>query len=109
MSGTRHRRRRTLYRVPVAFTCALLGLSASWFYTWRARQPTRTRRRRARLDTAAAAARGLHRSPRLYLDLREAGWVGDITGIPTAARKLYPATVIDPYSRRLLGGDLKAP
>ncbi|MCA0179283.1 MAG: IS3 family transposase [Actinobacteria bacterium] len=30
-------------------------------------------------------------------------WVGDITEIPTGAGKLYLATVIDLYSRRLLG------
>jgi putative transposase len=30
-------------------------------------------------------------------------WVGDLTQIPTAAGKLYLATVIDLYSRRLLG------
>src|SRR5215218_4028587 len=30
-------------------------------------------------------------------------WVGDMTEIPTAGGKLYPATVIDLYSRRLLG------
>ena len=30
-------------------------------------------------------------------------WVGDITEIPTAAGKVYLATVIDLYSRRLLG------
>jgi transposase InsO family protein len=30
-------------------------------------------------------------------------WVGDITEIPTASGKLYLATVIDLYSRRLLG------
>ena len=152
---------RTLYRVPVAFTCVLLGLSVSWFYKWREHQPTKTEKRRAKVDAAVAAAfraaRGLHGSPRLYLDLREAGWVisektvadsmrrqglvariikrrngltrqdktkapfpdlvrrdftasapntrwvGDITEIPTAAGKLYLATVIDLYSRRLLG------
>jgi transposase InsO family protein len=102
-------------------------------------------------------ARGLHGSPRLHADLREAGWqvsektvadsmhrqalvarrikrrngltkqdkaapkfpdllrrdftadrpnvkwVGDMTEIPTPAGKLYLATVIDLYSRRLLG------
>lgn len=152
---------RTLYRVPVAFTCALLGLSVSWFYKWRNRQPTKTQLRRAKVDAAVAAQftahRGLHGSPRLFVDLREAGWtvsektvansmrrqglvariikrrngltrqdktapkfpdlvrrdftatapntkwVGDITEIPTAAGKLYLATVIDLYSRRLLG------
>jgi putative transposase len=30
-------------------------------------------------------------------------WVGDITEVPTAAGKLYLATVIDLFSRRLLG------
>ena len=69
---------RTLYRVPVAFTCVLLGLSVSWFYKWREHQPTRTEVRRGKVDAAVAAAfrtaRGLHGSPRLYLDLREAGW-----------------------------------
>ncbi len=30
-------------------------------------------------------------------------WVGDITEVPTASGKLYLATVIDLYSRRLLG------
>jgi hypothetical protein len=69
---------RTLYRVPVAFTCALLGVSVSWFYKWRDRAPTKTEKRRARLDAAVAraftAARGLHGSPRLLNDLREKGW-----------------------------------
>lgn len=36
-------------------------------------------------------------------DRRNARWVGDMTEIPTAAGKLYLATVIDLYSRRLLG------
>jgi len=68
---------RTLYRVPVAFTCALLGISVSWFYTWRDRRPTRTQERRVKVDAAVAftTARGLHGSPRLYLDLRDAGWI----------------------------------
>lgn len=152
---------RTLHRVPVAVTCLILGMSVSWFYKWVGRQPTRTQQRRAKLDVAVAAAfaaaRGLHGSPRLFLDLRDKGWVvsektvadsmrrqglvariikrrsgltradktktpfpdllrrdftahtpntrwvGDITQIPTAAGKLYLATVIDLYSRRLLG------
>ena len=36
-------------------------------------------------------------------DRTNARWVGDMTEIPTAAGKLYLATVIDLYSRRLLG------
>jgi putative transposase len=152
---------RTNYRVPHALTCALLGVSTSWFYKWIDRTPTPSERRRGELDAAVGAAfktaRGLHGSPRLHADLREAGWlvsektvansmrrqglvarkirrrngltrqdktapkfpdllnrdftaatpnakwVGDMTEIPTAAGKLYLATVIDLYSRRLLG------
>ena len=152
---------RTFYRVPHATTCALLGVSASWLYKWLDRTPTASEQRRAEVDVAVAAAfgkaRGLHGSPRLVADLREAGWtvsektvadsmrrqgliarrirrrggltrqdttapkfpdllkrdftasapnskwVGDMTEIPTAAGKLYLATVIDLYSRRLLG------
>jgi len=152
---------RTNYRVPHTVTCALLGVSPSWFYKWLDRTPTPTEQRRAELDAAVAeaftTARGLHGSPRLHADLREAGWavaektvadsmrrqglvarrvrrrngltrqdktapkfpdllkrdftaqqpnsrwVGDMTEIPTAAGKLYLATVIDLYSRRLLG------
>lgn len=158
---------RTKYRVPHTFTCALLGISVSWFYKWiaRAGDPdgvhTDSDRRRAQLDEAVVAAfvkaKGLHGSPRLVADLRDLGWtvsektvaesmrrqglvarkirrrggctrqdktapkfpdllkrnftatapdtkwVGDMTEIPTESGKLYLATVIDLYSRRLLG------
>ncbi|MEU7819162.1 IS3 family transposase [Pseudonocardia sp. NPDC049154] len=158
---------RTFHRVPHTLCCALLGVSISWLYKWLDRAnsadggATATQRRRAELDAAVAAAfadaRGVHGSPRLHADLREAGWrvsektvadsmrrqglvarrirrrngltrqdktapkfpdllrrdftaaepnrrwVGDMTEIPTAAGKLYLATVIDLYSRRLLG------
>ena len=158
---------RTNYRVPHSLTCALLGISVSWFYKWLARAGdpdglhTDTDRRRAALDDAVRAAfakaKGVHGSPRLVSDLRDLGWtvsentvaesmrrqglvarrirrrggltrqdktapkfpdllkrgftaaapntkwVGDMTEIPTACGKLYLATVIDLYSRRLLG------
>jgi len=160
---------RTFYRVPHTVTCLSLGVSLSWFYKWLGRtagQPDTPRQeRRWRLDAAVGAAfkvaRGLHGSPRLHADLREAGWrvsektvadsmrrqgliarrirrrngltrqdktapkfpdllkrdftaeapntkwVGDMTEIPTGpdgrGTKLYLATVIDLYSRRLLG------
>ncbi|MGH3504777.1 MAG: IS3 family transposase [Nocardioidaceae bacterium] len=162
---------RTFYRVPHTVVCALLGVSLGWFYKWagRARSAgphTATEQRRAEVDAAVAdtftAARGVHGSPRLHDDLREAGWqvsektvadsmrrqglvarrirrrggltrqdktaakfpdllkrdftaaepnsrwVGDMTEIPTGVagkggQKLYLATVIDLYSRRLLG------
>ena len=158
---------RTKYRVPHTITCALLGISVSWFYKWitRAGDPdgvhTDTDRRRAQLDaavkTAFITAKGLHGSPRLVADLRDDGWtvsentvadsmrrqglvarkirrrggltrqdrsaskfpdlvkrdftasapnckwVGDMTEIPTVSGKLFLATVIDLFSRRLLG------
>ena len=78
---------RTLYRVPVAVCCAILGLSISWYYKWngRANSPgaafglhTPTDRRRDTIDravkTAFGKARGLHGSPRLHADLRDDGW-----------------------------------
>ena len=161
---------RTNYRVPHTVVCALLGVSLAWFYKWlgRAQGPaaasglhTDRDRRRDTIDRAVAVAfgkaKGLHGSPRLVHDLRDAGWtvsektvadsmrrqglvarrikrrngltrqdktapkfpdllrrdftaeranarwVGDMTEIPTAAGKLYLASVIDLYSRRLLG------
>jgi len=151
---------RTSYRVPHTLTCVLLGVSLSWFYKWRDRPPTPRQQRRAEVDAAVKAmfadAKQLHGSPRLYADLRDAGWMitektvadsmrrqglvarkvkrrkgltkqdktaptfpdlvnrdftaagpnlkwcGDITEIPTANGKLYLATVIELYSRRLL-------
>jgi len=82
---------RTLYRVPVAFTCLVLGLSVSWFYKWRAKAPTRTQRRRAKLDAAVAAEfkahRGLHGSPRLHVDLREKGWTVSEKSVADSMRR----------------------
>ncbi len=157
---------KTFWQVPVAVCCALVGVSVSWFYKWWPRAqaggpPTKRAQRRAEVDaavkTAFEAAGGLHGSPRLVHDLRDAGWeisektvagsmrhqqlvarrirrrngltrqdktapkfpdllkrdftaptpncrwVGDMTEIPTDHGKLYLATVIDLYSRRLLG------
>lgn len=156
---------RTRYRLPHAVCCRLLGRSQAWFYKWSARdrtgEGTVSERRRGELDAAVRAAfdaaRGLHGSPRLHADLREAGWkvsektvaasmrrqglvarrvkrrrgltrpektkkpfpdlvrrdfnacapnrrwVGDMTEIPVGEHgKLYLASVIDLYSRRLL-------
>src|SRR4051794_31905126 len=70
---------RTFYRVPHTLTCALLGVSLSWFYKWLERPPTPSEQRRGEVDAAVAEAfkkaRGLHGSPRLHADLRDAGWV----------------------------------
>ena len=74
---------KTFWRVPVAVCCALLGVSVSWFYKWWPRAQvggpsTKRARRRAEVDAAVKtgfdAARGLHGSPRLTADLRDAGW-----------------------------------
>jgi transposase InsO family protein len=165
---------RTMYLVPHAVVCALLGVSVSWFYKWLGRSQgpgagnglhTTRDRRRDTIDRAVAVAfkkaRGLHGSPRLHADLVDDGWqvsektvadsmrrqglvarrirrrngltrqdktapkfpdlikrdftadrpnarwVGDMTEVPTGpdgrGPKLYLATVIDLYSRRLLG------
>ena len=152
---------RTLYLVPYAFCCRLLGVSESWLYKWLDRGPTGRQNRRAQVDAAVKkafdASKGAHGSPRVHADLLDEGWkvskktiadsmrrqglvariikrrrgltrqdktapkfpdllerdftacmpntrwVGDITEIPTASGKLYLATVIDLYSRRLLG------
>ena len=152
---------RIFYRVPHAFTCVLLGVSASWFYKWVDREPTDRQRRRGEVDAAVKAAfdasGGVHGSPRVHADLLDEGWkvnektvadsmrcqglvariikhrrgltkqdkkaakfpdllnrdftacmpnqrwVGDITEIPTLEGKLYLATVLDLFSRRLVG------
>ena len=74
----------TFYRVPHTVTCLLLGVSLAWFYKWaqRAQQlgpHPPSEERRGDLDVAVGKAftdaRGLHGSPRLHADLREAGWV----------------------------------
>jgi putative transposase len=41
--------------------------------------------------------------PDFAADRHNSRWVGDMTEIPTAAGKVYLATVMDLYSRRLLG------
>jgi putative transposase len=72
---------RTSHRVPHTVACRALGVSGSWFYKWHRRQhqPAPGQQRRAELDAAVAeaftAARGLHGSPRILIDLRAAGWV----------------------------------
>ena len=151
---------RTYYRVPVAVCCAILGLSAGWFYKWIKNPVTAQVARRRDPDAGVLAmfeASGrTYGSPRIHRDLLEAGWTvgentvadsmrrqglfgrkpkrskgltrqdraaakfpdllnrdfsapapnlkwcGDITEIPTGQGKLYLATVIDLYSRRLL-------
>jgi putative transposase len=164
---------RTEHQVPHAFTCRVLGVSASWFYKWLNRPPTARQARRAELDAAVKqvfeGSKGTYGSPRVHAELIAAApatggpdapparvwkvsvntvadsmrrqgllgrkpkrrkgltrqdrtapkfpdlvkrdftapapnrrWVGDMTEIPTDEGKLYLATVLDLYSRRLL-------
>jgi len=151
---------RTLYRVPYAVCCVILGVSVSWLYKWLKNEPRPQQRRRAELDaevlTMFTASHRSYGSPRIYADLRQAGWTvgvntvadsmrrqglqgrkpkhsrgltrqdrkapkfadllkrdftasaankkwcGDITEIPTDEGKLYLATVLDLFSRKLL-------
>jgi putative transposase len=41
---------RTMHRVPHTVTCAILGISISWFHKWIHRGSTNRQRRRAALD-----------------------------------------------------------
>ncbi len=151
---------RTFYRVPYAVCCAILGVSVSWLYKWVDRPATARQRRRAALDAEVLkmfkASKRTYGSPRIHVDLLEAGWTvsvntvadsmrrqglqgrkprhskgltkqdrkapkfpdllerdftapapnlkwcGDITEIPTDEGKLYLATVLDLFSRKLL-------
>jgi putative transposase len=151
---------RTKHRVPRTLSCAILGVSVSWFYKWVGREPTPTQVRRRELDAAVKAAfeasKRTYGSPRIHADLVEAGWTvsvntvadsmrrqglqgrkpkrrkgltrqdktapkfpdrlrrdftasapnvkwcGDMTEIPTDEGKLYLATVLDLFSRKLL-------
>jgi putative transposase len=151
---------RAEHNIPVRIACRALGVSESWYFKWRDRPPTLRVSRRAELTAAVGAAfeasGGTYGSPRITLDLREAGWavsentvakimaeqgwvarvvrqrksltrqgkqpsaadllcrdftasapdtvwVGDVTMIRTGEGPLYLATVLDLFSRRLLG------
>lgn len=69
---------RTEHGVPHAVSCRALGVSESWFYKWHRRPPTPRQQRRAVLVAAISdafeASGGTYGSPRVLVDLREAGW-----------------------------------
>ncbi len=95
---------RTSHHVPHAVACRALGVSESWFYKWthRSHQPSPSERRRAELDAAVAKAfddaRGLHGSPRILVDLREAGWT--VSEKTVAASMARQGLVARPRKRR---------
>src|SRR3954451_6107889 len=79
---------RTDHRVPHATCCRWLGVSESWFYKWHHRLPTARQRRRAELDAAVKASfddsggtPGTYGSPRVFEDLREAGWTVSVNTV----------------------------
>lgn len=152
---------RTEHQVPHALSCRALGVSQSWFYKWRDRQPTARQQRRAELAEKIReifdASGGTYGSPRVTLELWAARWqvgentvaavmaglglagrkppkrprnltrqgkrpaapdrvcrcfsavapdvlwCGDLTEVDTDEGKLYLATTLDLFSRRLLG------
>ena len=67
---------RTTHRVPHTLTCAILGISISWFHKWLGRGPTERVARRAALDakvrTLFEASKRTYGSPRIHADLLEA-------------------------------------
>lgn len=72
---------RTDHVVPHALSCRALDVPESSFYKWRDRPPTPRQRRRADLDAAVKASfddsggtPGTYGSPRVWVDLVEAGW-----------------------------------
>ncbi|GAA0637485.1 hypothetical protein GCM10009547_47360 [Sporichthya brevicatena] len=88
---------RTLHRVPHAVCCAILGVSVSWFYKWLARvgnpAPTVRAQRRALLDAEVRrcfeASGGIYGSPRIHLDLIEAGWQVSVNTVADSMRRQH--------------------
>ena len=82
---------RTMHRVPHAVTCAILGVSVSWFYKWVHREPTPTEVRRSELDAAVKAAfeasKRTYGSPRIHADLVEAGWTVSVNTVADSMRR----------------------
>ena len=83
---------RTDHGIPHAVACRALGVSESWFYKWRNRPPTARQLRRDALDAAVKeffdASRGSYGSPRVFADLRDAGWkVSEKTVAASMARQ----------------------
>lgn len=151
---------RTKHSIPHTVSCRALGVSESWFYKWRDREPTSRELRRQQLAEEIKQifkdSGGTYGSPKIFILLVRKGWrvsvntvarlmaelgliarvvkrrrgltrqgkrpaapdhvkrdftaeepdlvwVGDMTEIVTGEGKIYLATVIDLFSRRLLG------
>ena len=82
---------RTFYRVPHTITCALLGLSESWFYKWIKAPMTARGRRRMDLDAEVRrlfyVSQRTYGSPRIHADLLEVGWSVSVNTIAKSMRR----------------------
>src|SRR4029079_14869080 len=81
---------RTMHRVPHAVTCAILGVSVSWFYNWVHREPTPPEVRReldAAVKAAFEASKRPYGSPRIHADLVEAGWTVSVNAVADSMRR----------------------
>lgn len=80
-----------MHRVPHTISCALLGVSISWFYKWINRQPTPTQRRRGDLDMKVhelfEASGRTYGSPRVHADLVAAGWRVSVNTVAESMRR----------------------
>jgi putative transposase len=82
---------RTMHRVPHTLTCAILGISISWFHKWLGRGPTERAARRAALDARVRecfeASGRTYGSPRIHADLVEAGQTVSVNTIADSMRR----------------------
>ena len=82
---------RTMHRVPHTVTCAILGISISWFYKWIHRGPTQRAARRVALDARVRAlfkaSKRTYGSPRIHADLLEAGETVSVNTVADSMRR----------------------
>ena len=104
---------RTFYRVPYAVCCAILGVSVSWLYKWVDRPATARQRRRAALDAEVLkmfkASKRTYGSPRIHVDLLEAGWTVSVNTVADSMRRQGLQGRKPRHSKGLTKQDRKAP
>ena len=82
---------RTMHRVPHTVTCAILGISISWFYKWIASRAHRAgcspRRPGRRVRALFEASKRTYGSPRIHADLLEAGETVSVNTVADSMRR----------------------